>query len=191
MKDIRLQALTLENFQGIKRLVLDLDGRSAIISARNRVGKSTIADAWSWLLVEKNSLGRSDFSLKPRDPKTGEDIHGLESSVEAVLITGESTSTRLKKTYAEDWTSRRGSATKQLAGHFIDRQIDGVSRKKRDWDDQLAEQFGAVDLNLLINPLYFASEKPYGLGWQDRRALIFAVCGDISDADVIASDQRF
>lgn len=47
---MKLLKLTLQNFKGIRDFTLDLDGRSASVYGRNGLGKTTLKDAYFWLL---------------------------------------------------------------------------------------------------------------------------------------------
>ena len=117
MSTIKLQRLTLSNFKGIKALTLDLAGRNASIYGANATGKSTIYDAFLWLLFDKDSQNKSAFNIKTLDAN-GEPLHGLDHEVEAVLsVDGQEFA--LKKSYKEKWTKRRGSATAEGGGRTL------------------------------------------------------------------------
>lgn len=183
MSTIKLQRLTLSNFKGIKALTLDLAGRNASIYGANATGKTTIYDAFLWLLFDKDSSNKSAFNIKTLD-ESGEPLHGLDHEVEAVLsVDGQELT--LKKSYKEKWTKRRGSATAEFTGHTTDYYIDGVPAKKSEYDAKIAELVHEDVFKLLTSPTYFNEQ----LHWQDRREILLEVCGDISDDDVIASDK--
>jgi len=121
----------LTNFKGIKVLTLDLDGKDASIYGDNATGKTTVYDAFLWLLFDKDSQNKSNFAIKTLD-ESGEPLHGLDHEVEAVLdIGGESLT--LKKSYKEKWVKRRGSATEEFSGHTTDYFLDGVPCKKSEY----------------------------------------------------------
>lgn len=183
MSEIRLQRLTLSNFKGIKSLELDLAGHNASIYGANATGKTTIYDAFLWLLFDKDSQNKSAFNIKTLDAN-GEPLHGLDHEVEAVLAVDGQELT-LKKSYKEKWTKRRGSATAEFTGHTTDYYIDGVPAKKSEYDERIAELVKEDVFKLLTSPTYFNEQ----LHWQDRRQILLEVCGDISDDDVIASDK--
>ena len=97
--EIIIKSLKLENFKGIKDLSIDFKDDVTNIYGDNGIGKTTIFDAFTWLLWDKDSLSRKDFSIKPYD-KTGEEIHNLESTVEGELVFGD-VKLNLKKIYKE------------------------------------------------------------------------------------------
>lgn len=181
---MKLNKLTLRNFKGIRDFALDTGGESLSIFSDNGMGKTTIADAWFWLLFGKDSLNRSDFEIKTLG-EDGQPIHGLEHEVEGVLdIKGKSLV--LKKVYSEIWTKTRGSATKEFTGNTTDHYVDGVPVKKGIYEATIAGIVAEDAFKLLTNPRYFNEV----LHWQERRELLTKVCGDVSDEDVITSDSK-
>jgi DNA repair exonuclease SbcCD ATPase subunit len=84
MKEIRIEKLAIENFKGIKELTVEFSGATTNIYGDNATGKTSIFDAYLWLLFGKDSQGRADFEAKPLD-KDGEPIHGVETKVEGTF----------------------------------------------------------------------------------------------------------
>ena len=86
MKKIILERLTLRNFKGIRDFVLDAQGADVNVYGDNAVGKTTLFDAWTWLLFDKDSENKStgNFEIKTLRPD-GSPIHNLDHEVEAVL----------------------------------------------------------------------------------------------------------
>lgn len=181
--EIRLQKLILTNFKGIKSLTLGLNGRNASIYGANATGKTTIYDAFLWLLFDKDSTNRKDFNIKTLD-ESGEPLHGLDHEVEAVLLVDGQELT-LKKSYKEKWTKRRGSATAEFTGHTTDYYIDDVPIKKSEYEARISSLIDEDAFKLLTNPTYFSEQ----LHWEDRRRILLEVCGDVSTEDVVAADE--
>ena len=77
--NIKINKLILQNFKGIKSLEINADGENLNIYGDNATGKTTVFDAFTWLLFGKDSLGRSDFGIKTQD-ESGNVIHNLEHS---------------------------------------------------------------------------------------------------------------
>ena len=179
---MKLISLKLSNFKGIRKFELRTDGKDVSIMGDNASGKTTIFDSFTWLLFGKDSLNRSDFEIKTLGPD-GEPEHGLEHTVEAVLELEDGQQIALKKVYAEKWTKKRGSATAEFTGHTTDHFIDGVPVKKKEYDARIAEIADENIFRLLTDPRYFNEV----LHWQKRREILLEVCGDVSDAEVIAS----
>lgn len=182
MNDLRVVSLSLRNFKGIERLTIDAGGNDLDIFGDNATGKTSLFDAFLWLLFDKASDNRKDFGVKTLEP-SGEARHGLEHEVEGIL-SHNGTVLTLQKTFKEKWTKKRGSAERTFEGHTTDYHIDGVPAKKAEYTAKVAEICDEGVFRLLTDPTYFNQI----MRWQDRRALLLEICGDISDADVIASD---
>lgn len=184
MKEIRLLSLTLKNFKGIKNFTLNANGENVRVFGDNATGKTTLFDAFIWLLFDKDSQNKKDFAIKTLD-KNGQVLHGLEHEVEGVfLIDGKQIS--LRKVFSEKWTKKRGSVEKQFSGHTTEYYIDGVPVKKKEYDQLISDLIDEDVFKLLTNPSYFNEQ----LHWQDRRKILLQVCGDITDEEVIASNAE-
>ncbi len=184
MKKIVLNKLVLTNFKGIKHYTLDFDSNETNIHGKNGSGKTTVADAYSWLLFGKNSQNQTDFGIKTlgvnNDP-----IHNLNHSVEGVFIVDDSEVT-LKRVYSEKWTKKKGNETQELTGHSTDFFINGVplslSEYKLKVDKIISEEFQ----KLLSNPLFFNQS----MKWNDRRVVLSKIVGEISDSEVYSNFSK-
>ena len=74
MKTIVIRQLTLLNFKGIRNLTVDFDAIETNIYGANGAGKTTVFDAFTWLLFGKDSKDRKDFNIKT----LGEDGKAIE-----------------------------------------------------------------------------------------------------------------
>lgn len=182
---MRLMSLTLNNFKGIKFFALEPQGKDTNIYGDNATGKTTLADSFMWLLFDKDSANRKDFEIKTLGPD-GKPEHGLDHSVEAKLQLTNDKQLTLKKVFSEKWTKKRGSAKAEFTGHTTDHYLDGVPVKKKEYDEQIAEIADEEIFRLLTDPRYFNEV----LHWQKRRELLLEVCGDVSDAEIIASKKE-
>ncbi|MDI6789934.1 MAG: AAA family ATPase [Thermodesulfobacteriota bacterium] len=181
---MKLLTLPLHNFMGIRDFTLDTrGGKNVSIYADNGGGKTTLFSAFNWLLFGKDSLNRSDFDIKTLDADN-RPLPGLDHSVEAVLDL-DGPKLTLKKIYKEVWTKKRGSATAEFTGHTVDYFVDGVPTPKKEYDKVIADIADEATFRLLTNPRYFNDH----LHWQKRREILLTVCGDVTDADVIASSR--
>ncbi|MGE4334599.1 MAG: hypothetical protein AB7E55_01310 [Pigmentiphaga sp.] len=176
--------LSLRNFKGIQSFTLDAQGRDAVVYGDNATGKTTLYDAFLWLLFDKDSQNRKDFQIKTLG-SDGEPRHGLEHEVEAVLDLGNRQVT-LRKVYQEKWTKRRGQAQREFSGHTTDHYIDGVPVRKAEYDALIASIADEQRFRLLTDPTFFNVH----LHWQERRKLLLEICGDVMDEEVIASDAE-
>jgi DNA repair exonuclease SbcCD ATPase subunit len=184
MYKLKILKLTLQNFKGIRDFELPTEGKDVNVYGDNAVGKTTLFDAFTWLMFGKDSLNRADFQIKTLGTD-GEPEHGLEHMVEAILELEDGSQLALKKVYQEKWTKKKGSATAEFTGHTTDHFVDGVPVKKSEYDAKIAEIADENIFRLLTDPRYFNEV----LHWQKRRELLLQVCGDVSDEEVIASQK--
>lgn len=184
MKQIRLTKLILSDFQG-GTFTLDANSEDLNVFGDNGIGKTRLISAFSWLLFDKDSLGRADFEIKNLDAQ-GQSAHGLEHSVEGILEGSDRDVIALKKIYKEIWTKKRGSAQATFSRHTTEYFVDGVPIQKKEFTQRVNEIAGDETIfRLLSAPTVFPA-----LHWQKQRELLLEVCGDITDADVIAMDSK-
>jgi chromosome segregation ATPase len=181
--EIKLLQLNLKNFKGVRQFTLDLQGENAKVYGDNATGKTTMFDAFIWVLFDKDSQNKKDFQLKTLSGKN-EAIHGLDHEVEATFKVNDRAFT-LRKVFSEKWTKKRGSALSEFTGHTTDYYLDGVPVKKKEYTDQVDSIVQEDIFKLLTSPSYFNEQ----LKWQDRRTLLLTICGDITDQEVIASNK--
>ena len=183
---MKLLNLTLNNFQGIKKLTLDFDGgKSASIYGDNATGKTTVYNALTWLLFDKASTAAKNFTPKTKGPDG--DLHHLDHSSEATLQTDDGRNVTLKKTYKEVYKKKRGSATEEFSGHTVEYEVDGVPTKEKDYTATVLGFCGGdtEKSKMLTMPDYF----PEQTAWDARRKILLEICGDINDDDIIAGNK--
>lgn len=178
--NIKLKSLYLQNFKGIKELKIDFEDVTTIQGA-NATGKTTIFDAYSWLLWNKDSLNRKDFNIKPFH-ENGEEKHGLESMVTGVLeVDGQEI--ELSKTYKEIWTKKRGQIQEVFTGNTTDYYINSVPLKMKEFNERIESLISEQEFNLLSNPLYFNQI----IDKKDRRTILLKMITDVKKEDVLSN----
>ena len=186
---MKLISLELTNFKNIKHFVLEADGEDKNIYGKNGVGKTTLADAYYWLLTDKSSLDKKlDNDIKVADKLTGNPLKdgGIEHSVQAVVELENKNRIFLKKVYKEKWTKQNGRAEKEFSGHVTSYFINGAPRSKRDFNEFICENIADIDVLKMVSSTVFFNN----MAWKKQREILLDVCGDISDSDVISSDER-
>ena len=181
---MKLLRLELENFKGVRSFVLDAQGRNVSVYGDNATGKTTLADAFCWLLFDKDSQNRADFGIKTIGPD-GKPVHNLDHSVGATLELEGGGVVKLRKVYREVWTKKRGAARAIFSGHTTDYYVDGVPVQAKEYKERVAGIANEGIFRLLTDPLHFN----LNLHWQERRRILLDVCGDVTDAEVIASEH--
>lgn len=183
MKRIELTKLSLLNFKGARNVENNFHGNTTI-AADNGVGKSTLFDAFVWLLFGKNAEDRKDFSIKTYDTN-GEIIPRIPHEVSAVInVNGENIS--LRRCFNEKWTKRRGSATEEFTGHEEERFWNDVPCNLKDWNSKIAEIIPEQTFKMITNHRYFVAQKA-----DVQRATLMKMAGEIKEQDIIAGDADF
>lgn len=176
MKRISLKNLKIENFKGIRSLEVSF-ADSTTISGQNASGKTSIFDAFTWLLFGKDSTGNEKFSIRPLDAD-GNKVHNVEISVEAVLdIDG--TETTLKKTQKEKWVKKRGSENPELQGNDNLYEIDGYPKKEAEYKAFVADLLDEKVFKAITNPMYFT-----GLPWKEQRDIITGMVNTLDNVSL-------
>jgi len=167
MSRLTLNKLRITCFKGIDCFELDLDGGNAVITAENGIGKTTIYDAFLWMLFSKDSTGRKDFEVRPLD-RRNRPIKGVVLAVEAEIdIDG------VKQHFRKEHHEKVVKG--QLRGYDTLCWINEVPRKVGEYAEIIAEIISADTFKLLTD-LHFFNSKMH---WTDRRKVLLAVAGEI------------
>ncbi|KKN77252.1 hypothetical protein LCGC14_0362300 [marine sediment metagenome] len=161
--DIHLNNISIENFKGIKSFGTEFNGNT-IIKGENGSGKTTVYDAFLWLLFSKDSSGRKEFGLRPLD-KDNNAIKGLVVAVEAHIMFG-GMRHDLRKEHHEE-SNRKGYKTLCW--------IDEVPKKISEYTDWIKEVINEDTFKLLTDTHFF-NDKYH---WTDRRNILLDIAGEI------------
>ena len=186
--EIKLIRLHLENFKCHKNLTVDFGGEDTSIYGDNATGKTSIYDAFCWLLFGKDSAGNGEknIDIKPLNENGEVADHEAVTEVEAVLLAdGEERS--LKRTYREIWSTKRGSSEASYDGNTSDYYVDGVPCKQNAYKAAVAELVDEDTFRLLTTVNYFPEVMP----WAKRRETLFSLFGAESDREIMEKSAKF
>ena len=179
---MKILSLTLENFRSIKNMTVDFNGRDADVLGANGTGKTTIANAICWLLIDRPMTEEADFT-----PKT-EGTHGLNHKASMTVELPNGQKLTLAKDFYEKWTRKRGASVEEFTGNVTDYYINGVKSKKKEYTEVLETACG-IDLErvkMLIVLGYFADT----MKTDEKRRILFEMAGEFTDMDVIAANEE-
>lgn len=177
---IKVKSLHIENFKGCREMDISF-AETAKIYGQNASGKTTIVDAFMWLLFDKNSAGDSKFQVRPLD-ESGNQINNIEIKVVAVLdVDGEEK--KLQKIQKQKWVKPRGRQEKELAGNINEFEINDIPKKEKDYNAYITSMVDEKVFKLITNPAAFVSLK-----WQEQRDILLKLVSEVTDADVIAAN---
>ena len=147
---------------------------TSVISGRNASGKTTLMDAFFWLLFGKDSQGRSDFQIRPVD-ENGQMVDNVDIEVSAVLdVDGERV--ELYKKQSQKWTKHRGSSAPTFEGNVNSFQVDGFPVSQKEYTEKVSSIVSEELFKLITSPMAFPSMK-----WQDQRRILMRMVEDVSD----------
>lgn len=180
---ITIKSIHIENFKGIKMLDVTFSGKTKI-SGQNAVGKTTIFDAFTWLLFNKNSSGEEKFNVRPLNE--GIRVDNVEIKVSAILdVDGKEV--ELSKTQKQNWVKKRGNDTAVLQGNVNSFEIDGYPKSEADFKAYVSELAQSEEMfKMLTNPQYFSSLK-----WKDQRDILMKLVSDVSDVELAQTDAKY
>ena len=179
MKTVTIKSLSLRNFKGVRDLKIEFDEAETNIMGDNGTGKTTVFDAFTWLLFGKNGRDEKDFAIKTI--VDGAVVPQIEHSVTG-LLTVDGKDVELKRVYIEKWTRRRGSDTEEMTGHETTYYIDGIPTGATEYSAYVNGIVNESMFKLLTSSTYFNTMK-----WQDRREVLIKMAGSINPNDIIAT----
>lgn len=181
---MKIKSIILQNFKGCKNATYTFDGKNVTVCGANGSGKTTIFDAFTWILFGKDSLDNAKFEIRPLD-KDGKQIDNVEICVSAILeIDGKEV--ELKKTQKQNWVKKRGSEHPVLQGNVNSFEIDGYPRSEKEYKEYINGIVSDDLFKMLTNPAYFPN-----MPWKDQRATIMKFASDVSDIELATEDSRF
>ncbi|MBQ9571764.1 MAG: AAA family ATPase [Acidaminococcaceae bacterium] len=187
---MRLLSLELKNFKGHKSLDVHFGDITKIIGA-NGTGKTSIFDAFCFVLTGKDSLGRvcgtgqkGEATIRPRKAD-GDLVHEVEVSVTAKLVDEDGEVHTLQRIFCEEYGTSKSSGQKFFKGNTTKYFINEVPLAAGKYDAWIKEHLDPERFNLTSNPAFFPM-----MHWQDQRKWLLQISGDVDDMDVIATDPE-
>ena len=178
---IELKSLDLVHFKCFPKLHLDFHEGVNNIYGENAAGKTSVYDALTWLLFNKDSAGGARPDIKPHHAPAG-----TMPEVTAVLeVDGELI--KLRKVLREKWEKPRGSSIERYAGDTRDYYIDDVPLAENEYKRRIAELIDEQQFKLLTDVWAVTSK----MHWKDRRTLLAEICGLPEDKQLLAAAPQF
>ena len=198
MKIFRVNRIIGENFKGMKHFEIIANGNNVVARGENGTGKTTFFDAYIWSVTGKLSDGSAAedsikrFGENGTTPLDG----GIVHAVEVEFDTGINTVT-IRREFVEQYVTpstrsigttkkKRGTATEVFKGHTTNFFINGVPKQKKEFDAFMETLVPIDTFNLLSMPTYFCKT----MAWKKRREVLMAICGVVTDTDVINSTEE-
>ncbi|MBQ9211130.1 MAG: AAA family ATPase [Clostridia bacterium] len=174
-----IDKIKIENFKGTKALEIQF-GMNTAIYAQNGVGKTTVADAFYWVLFNKDSAGHApgsdDFHEKPLDA-SGNEVHDLETMVELSCRLDDAPFV-LKRMQRENWVKKRGQSERTYQGNVSTYWINGVETGANDFHKRISAIADEDTFPMIATMSAFNAAD-----WKKRRAILLSLSG--ADVDAI------
>ena len=177
MKEVQIKKLSIENWRAQNKSIEFL-GNITEIKGRNESGKSSVMNAFLWLLTGYDEEDRLNYNLFDNTvPQTYE--NAVPASVEAVLEVNRNEYT-FKKTAKQGWSRPRGKSEYERKGtddySFF---IDGIEVSATQYKSQIESLLAPIDkLKIMLNLRYFLM-----LDWKEMRKQLEAMVGEIESSD--------
>lgn len=186
MKRLVIERMNIRNFKGVRELDISFGEKVTRISGMNGTGKTTIPDAFSWCIWNKDSRGNApgtpDFREKPLD-ENGNEIHNLETTVE-LFCKLDGQPFNLRRTQRENWVKKRGGVEAVYQGNVSTYWINDVETKLTDFKARIA-QIGDEEVFRLIGSLSAFN----ALDWKKRREQLIALADSDVDSALLQRDE--
>ena len=178
MKKVFLKKISIQNFRS-KSFEFELGERNEI-RGKNRSGKSSVKNAFFWLLTGADDLDRTNYNLFDTTI-----VHTKENSVPTnvtavFLIDG--VEYEVSRTAKMGWTRKRGNDEyERKTSDDYSFAIDGIERSATEFKNWIEETLAPVDmLKCMINTQHFL----YNIDdWKVQRKYLANIAGEITNED--------
>ncbi|ETK03755.1 hypothetical protein T229_12450 [Tannerella sp. oral taxon BU063 isolate Cell 5] len=180
MKRITIEELHLRNFRGARDVRVSFTAGTNIVCGDNGTGKSTLMDAFLWVLFGKDADDRKDCEIKRIE--AGETLRRTDATVECRLDVDGQQNT-LRRSLREVWSKPRGATEPVFKGNETEYTINDVPKKMGEFDTWVAEHLAPADVfRLLTDAGCFPRLK-----WEKQREKLFELAGGVDEEAVKAS----
>lgn len=179
MNTVIIKSISIRNFKGIASLDISFDEKITKIYGKNGSGKSTVKNAWEWVLGQ---------NIKDYLPNlNNEELPDLITSVEIKLLVNdlEYTLTRKSKPKYNKEHIKTGNETEYW--------IDDMEVGQKKYLSQVANIIGDVDfenLSMLTDKEYFNTDTT-SWKWVNRRNILLGMTGAEKIANEIVNNEKY
>ncbi len=179
---MKLDTLKINRFKGLRDVEFSFPQKETAIHGANATGKTSVMDAFTWLLFGKDSKGRADFEIKTLD-KDGKTDPQVEYTVEGKL-NHDGKDIELRRTYKEKWVKKKGELNAELSGHTTVYHINNVPMQQKEYNDRVKELIPEDVFRLITSPTEFV-----GKHWKDQRDILFRIAG-VEEDELLNKEQH-
>ena len=187
MKQIVLKSIRMQNFKKFTDKTIEFGSKVTSIFGQNYRGKSSIADAFSWVMFNKSSTGNTEGSqFRPRRyDENGVNIDHVDVVVEMLLLV-DGEELKIKKTQRQEWVRHHGDDFESYTGDKTEYEWNDVpttpTLHKQKVEDIITEEV----FRMISNPAAFPT-----LPAKKQREFLLTNVANITDDDVFATSPEF
>ena len=172
---IEIKSMTLQNFKKVRSQEITFT-HNVLISGANKVGKSTIYDAYLWCVF--GVLSKQNGIVQPLDVNNNV-IHKLETSVTVVLNYNDEREVKIQRILSEKWKAK-GTSEEQFGGTTQERLFNDVPLSISAFKQKLSELVDYDKWYMLSNINLFWMKKV-----DERRKILMSLAGEINEEELM------
>lgn len=176
MKEVILKRIVIDHWRG-QSLDVVFNGNTCIYG-RNKMGKSTVFNAFLWVLTGADAQDRSNFQLfDNRLPMTYE--NAIPARVDVVLFI-DGYDYKFSRVAKQAWSRKRGESeyTKDASDNYSF-LIDDIEITAKEYKNRVEETFAPINLLKIILNI----KQMFSLDWKTQREAFSSISGEISEED--------
>ena len=170
MNKVILKSISLKNFKGIAQAEFTFDDIETTIKGENGSGKTTIKNAFEWLLCQNVADVLPTLNNK--------EIPNLTTSVSATMVINDYNYLFERESKGK-YTLNKETGKMNKTTNESTYKIDGLEYKEKDYKEKIANLLsnsGFENLQILTDKEHFNTDSTK-FKWTDRRKLLFEMCG--------------
>lgn len=176
MKKITLKRILIENFRS-RTIDVTFNGDTNILG-KNKIGKSTIFNAFLWVFTGSDQEDRSNFQLF--DNKLPMTHDNAIPAVVHIWLDIDGNEFKYSRIATQSWVRKRGESeyTKGSSDNYRI-FIDDIELSAGEFKKRVEEMFAPIDaLKIILNV-----KQIYSLDWKVQRELFSSICESINPED--------
>lgn len=185
MNKIIIKSMSIRNFKGIAKFdIQEFDEKLTTFRAENGSGKSSIKNAWEWVLCQNiddyiPNLNNQEIPDLITSVIIKLELNGLEYT--------------LKRESKPKYTVDRETQARTKSGNENTYFIDDIEMKEKNYKEQLASLIGGgvfENVSMLTDKEFFNSDSTKWK-WTDRRKCLLAITGAENEANSIVEKDKY
>lgn len=176
MKKVILKRIKIENFRS-RTIDVIFNGDTNILG-KNKIGKSTILNAFLWVFTGSDQEDRSNFQLF--DNKLPMTHDNAIPAVVHIWLDIDGNEFKYSRIATQSWVRKRGESeyTKGSSDNYR-MFIDDIELSAGEFKKRVEEMFAPIDaLKIILNV-----KQIYSLDWKVQRELFSSICESINPED--------